>query len=169
MHTTAVYIEEWHSDHPRWQELSTLIEQLGQTRWVTFNATWHLSTHMLVAATPERVVGFLRYVIQNIGAEEDLPPVTRKDNILHEAKIIAFGVTPDKRRQGIGRALQEHLIQKCRTQNCFQIRSYSDTANSENWQLKLSLGFAIHPLIPTQGKDGAYFLLTLEPSENTSS
>ena len=168
LHPTAIYIEEWHLDHPRWPEVFELIENLGQVRWVTFNAAWHTSTHLLVASTPNHVVGFLRYVIQDIGVEEDLPPVTLKDTTLREAKVIAFGVAPDRRRQGIGRALQEHLIQVCRTQKCFQIRSHSDTANIANWQLKLSLGFAIHPLIPAQGKDGAYFLLPLGSSQNTS-
>ncbi|MEM8529433.1 MAG: GNAT family N-acetyltransferase [Chloroflexota bacterium] len=148
MHPTSVHIEEWHSGYPRWTEVSTLIEQLGQTHWVDFNAVWHVSTHLLVAATPSHVVGFLRYVIQNIGVEEDRAPVTRKDITLLEAKVIAVGVTPNRQRQGIGRALQEHLIQACRTQHCFQIRSYSYTANIANWQLKLSLGFTIHPLIP---------------------
>ena len=168
MHPIVVHVEEWHSDHPCWQEVFELIENLGQARWVTFNAAWHISTHLLVAATPEGVVGFLRYVIQDIRVEEDLPPATLKDTTLREAKVIAFGVACRGRRQGIGRASQVQLIQACRTQNCFQIRLYSDTANIANWQLKLSLGSAIHQLIPSQGKDGAYFLLPLGSSQNMS-
>ncbi|NOK70710.1 MAG: hypothetical protein GFH27_549357n73 [Chloroflexi bacterium AL-W] len=106
MNTTTVHIEEWLSNHPRWNEVVTLIERLGQTRWVAFDAAWHISTHVLVAFTSEHVIGFLRYVIQDIGAEEAVPPITRNGTILREAKVIAFGVAPDKRRQGIGGALQ---------------------------------------------------------------
>ena len=157
----AIIIEEWHAGHPRWNELGILIDQLEQTDWVCFVAGWHLSSHMLVAATPACVVGFLRYVIQEIGVEEDLPPVTLNSTVLTEGKVLAFGVARDMRRQGIGRRLQQQLIHDCRIHGCFQIRSHSSAKNVENHRLKLSLGYAIQPLIPTANKDGAYFLLPL--------
>lgn len=171
---TTVRIEEWHAEHPRWNEVTSLIKQLGQTDWVAFNAEWHLSSHMLVAHTTEGLLGFLRYVVQEIGVEEDLSPITLNNAVLTEGKVIAFGVATNKRRQGIGRALQDQLIHDCRARGCFQIRSHSDEANIENYQLKLSLGFAIHPLIRTDRKNGAYFLLPLgtaqdQPSEDQKS
>lgn len=82
-----------------------------------------------------------------------------KGRTLTEGKVIAFGVAAANRRQGIGRQLQTRLITECQAQGCHQIRSHSSDDNAENHQLKLSMGFAMHPLVPGQGKDGAYFLL----------
>lgn len=157
----AVQVEEWTVQHPRWREVAMLIEQLEQTDWVAFEADWHLSSHMLVATTPERVVGVLRYVVQELGVEEDWLPVTLHGTVLTEGKVIAFGVAPAARRQGIGRALQQRLIDDCRAHGCFQIRSHSNQTNIENYRLKLTMGFTMHPLVPGRGKDGAYFLLPL--------
>ena len=154
-------IEEWQSDHPHWAEVAALIEALEQTDWVGFRAEWHLSSHLLVANTPTQIVGFLRYVVQEMGVEQDLPPFKLNDRVLTEGKVIAFGVAPDARRQGIGRALQAQLIQDCRGKNCYQIRSHSGEQNRANHQLKLAMGFAIHSLSGDQGQDGAFFLLPL--------
>jgi GNAT superfamily N-acetyltransferase len=131
---------------------------------VAFSAEWHLSSHMLVAYCDGTVVGFLRYVIQQIGVEDDLPPVTLDGQPLIEAKVLAFGVAVDARRQGIGRRLQQRLIADARRHGCYQIRSHSGTANQANHRLKLSLGFAIQPVPPHGRRDGAYFLLPLQSS-----
>jgi L-amino acid N-acyltransferase YncA len=80
---------------------------------------------------------------------------------LTEGKVIAFGVAPDLRRNGIGRLLQARLIQECRAQRCHQIRSHSGDTKVENYRLKLAMGFAMHPLVPGSGKEGAYFLMPL--------
>ena len=58
---------------------------------------------MLVATRRKKVVGFLRLVVQEIGADEDRPSVTFDGEPLTEAKILAFGVAPACRRQGVGR------------------------------------------------------------------
>lgn len=154
-------IEEWQPNQPLYGQLNTLIDQLNQRSWVAFVADWHLSSHMLVARKEDRLVGFLRYVIQYIGVEEDQPPFTLHQEILREAKVIAFGVPIEERRQGIGRALQERLIVDSREAGLFQIRSHSSKQNLENHLLKASMGFAIHPLSVGMGKDGAYFILPL--------
>ena len=154
-------LEFWHSGHPRTPELTALVARLGQEDWVAFKADWHLADHMLVALSTGEVVGFLRYVIQEIGVEEDQQPFTLNGEILREAKVIAFGVAPEHRRKGIGRALQERLIEEARAAGLYQIRSHSSAHNTENHRLKLSLGYAIHPLVTNRGKDGAYFVLPL--------
>lgn len=154
-------IEPWSADHPRYPELTALIARLEQEDWVAFKADWHLADHMLVALSSGEVVGFLRYVIQEIGVEEDQPPFTLNGETLREAKVIAFGVAPEHRRKGIGRALQERLIEEARSAGLYQIRSHSSAKNTENHRLKLSLGYAIHPLVASRGKDGAYFILPL--------
>jgi GNAT superfamily N-acetyltransferase len=154
-------IEAWTRDHPRWPLLAALIADLHQTNWVAFSADWHLGSHMLVASQEGAVMGFLRYVIQPIGVEDDLPAVTLAGQTLLEGKVLAFGVAPAHRRQGIGRQLQERLIADCRARGCYQIRSHSSAANVANHQLKLAMGFAIYPLPADGRRDGAYFLLSL--------
>ena len=154
-------IEPWTAEHPSWSHLNGLIDALEQTDWVAFNADWHLSSHMLVAHEAGQPVGFLRYVLQHIGPEVDEPPVVLEGESLVEAKVIAFGVDPSQRRRGIGHQLQLRLIADCLGYNCFQIRSHSSRSNQANHQLKLGLGFAVHPLITTDRRDGAYFLLPL--------
>ena len=164
MELQPIVIETWTSEHPRWPELTGVVTELEQTDWVAFTADWHLSSHMLVALQRDRVAGFLYYVTQEIGVEEDRPAVMLEGAILTEGKVIAFGVAPEQRRKGIGRLLQEQLIQECRAQHCHQIRSHSSDANVENHRLKLAMGFAMHPLVPGSGKEGAYFLMPLRSS-----
>lgn len=155
-------IESWLPEHSHYPELSVLIARLEQEDWVAFKADWHLGDHMLVALSGNEVVGFLRYVIQEIGVEEDQQPFMLNGETLHEAKVIAFGVAPEHRRKGIGRALQERLIGESHAARLYQIRSHSSAQNTENHRLKLSLGYAIHPLVADRGKDGAYFILPLK-------
>ena len=145
-------------------ELTALITELDQTRWMAFSAPWHLSNHVLVALDDDRSpTGFLRYVVQAIGVEEDRPPFTLHGKELREAKVIAFGVHPAHRRRGIGRALQERLIAACRAAGLYQIRSHSSDLHPENQALKADLGFGIHPLPAGGGRDGCYFILPLRP------
>lgn len=159
--------EEWLPDHPDWPQLASLIAELGQSNWVAFEAAWHLSSHLLVAHQAGEPIGFLRYVIQEIGVEEDQPAVTLQGKKLTEAKVIAFGVASKHRRLGIGRLLQEKLIEQGKAKGCYQIRSHSSASNQANHQLKLSMGFAMHPLINDGKKDGAYFLLPLSSREDS--
>lgn len=154
-------IKSWSADHPRYPELTALIARLEQEDWVAFKADWHLADHMIVALSDGAVVGFLRYVIQEIGVEEDQPSFMLDGEPLREVKVIAFGVAPEHRRKGIGRALQERLIEESRTAGLYQIRSHSSANNVENHRLKISMGFTIHPLPVGKDKDGAYFILPL--------
>src|SRR5688500_11949064 len=109
---TDISIDEWESSHPRWSELLELVAQLNQFDWFTFRAEWHQSSHMLVAQLNSEIVGFLRFVLQDIGPDADCPPIQWKGKNLREAKVIAFGVPPTQRQQGIGRKLQEALRQR---------------------------------------------------------
>ena len=66
------------------------------------------------------------YVVWEIGPHDrGHPPVKRDGKALTEAKIIAFGVPSAQRRQGIGRALQEHVLRRARALGCYQVRSVS--------------------------------------------
>jgi len=156
-----VTIGEWPTDHPRWPEVLTAVADLGQADWVAANAPWHRSAHLLVALDGGVVAGFLRFVVQEIGPELGRPPVMLGDRPLIEAKVLAFGVLPAFRGRGLGRALQEAVIARALQLGCHQVRSHSGGANAENHQLKLSLGFGVHPILRGEDTTGAYFILPL--------
>ena len=165
MNPTDIIIEEWTAQHDHWSELLELVTQLNQMDWFTFTGEWHFSSHVLVARRGSEILGFLRFVIQDIGPDMDCPPVQWKGETLREAKVIAFGVLPDRRRQGIGRNLQEALRQRAQELGCYQIRSHSSGDNLENHQLKLALGYGVHPIIRGDDRRGVYFILPLRRLE----
>jgi len=161
MNPTDLTIEEWDLQHPRWSELLDLVSQLHQSDWLTFTAEWHVSSHVLVALRRSALVGFLRFVSQEIGPDSDCPAIQFQGKNLQEAKALAFGVLPLQRRQGIGRKLQEALRQRAQVLGCYQIRSHSSGDNLANHQLKLSLGYGIHPILRGEDRRGVYFILPL--------
>jgi GNAT superfamily N-acetyltransferase len=105
-----------------------------------------------------RCVGFLRYLIQQIGAEEGRPAVMHRGSALNEGYVEAFGVDPRLRRRGIGTALQEHAMQRCRVAGCHQMRSRSPVTSVENYALKLAAGYVLHP---SRENDSYYFIIRL--------
>ena len=153
-------VQSW-ADYLRWPEVLAAVAALGQGGWVAAAAPWHRSAHLLGALDGGAVAGFLRFVVQEIGPELDRPPVMLGDRALTEAKVLAFGVLPAFRGRGLGRALQEAAIARARQLGCHQVRSHSGGANTENHQLKLSLGFGIHPIVRGEDTTGAYFILPL--------
>ena len=66
-----VSIEEWQETHPSWPVQQQVIVELVQTAWVDPRFAWHLATTMLVALHDGNVVGFLRFMTQLIGSEDD--------------------------------------------------------------------------------------------------
>ena len=160
-----IIVQEWKPDHQRWPELVAFVTQQSQRDWLTFSADWHASSHVLVALHNTEIVGFLRFVLQDIGPDADCPPVQWNGENLREAKVLAFGVLPAHRRQGIGRTLQEALGQQARALGCYQIRSHSGGDNRENHQLKLSLGYGVHPIVRGNDRHGIYFILPLRRLE----
>lgn len=158
---TQLRIEAWSPDHPRLLEAEGVVAALRQEEWATFSAEWHRSRHLLVALRGEAVVGFLTYAVQPIGPEEKRPAVTFRGHPLLEAKILAFGVLPAWRRHGIGRALQQAAIAAARAHGCYQVRSRSGGDRVANHQLKLSLGFGVHPIVSESDDQAAYYVLPL--------
>lgn len=165
---SALSIEEWGQTHARWPELKEFIETQDQTRWAETTAEWHLSSHVLVALHHGRITGFLRFVIQIIGVDEDHDPVAFEGTPLTEAKVLAFGVAPTWRNQGIGRSLQKAAMHAARQRGCHQLRSHSSGDNEANHHLKLSLGFAVHPVVRDNDTKGVYFVMPLK-TENAES
>ena len=140
-------IEELTADHPDWQEFVALVNDLNQEGWA-FNPYFEqLSRYFLAAKKDGIIVGFLMFVVWDIGPHDrDHPPIQIYGKTLREAKILAFGVKEGYRRQGVGTALQAYTIKQARLFDCYQVRSVSGENHPENHLLKLSLGFAVEPM-----------------------
>lgn len=158
---SKLQLELWDSTHPRWVELMTVIEEEGQTDYVAFNADFHEASYLLVALQGEQIAGFLRAVVQPVGPDMGCPALEFKGEPLSEAKILAFAVRPAFQNEGIGRALQTELIRLARKWKCYQVRSHSDGHRKANHALKLSMGFAVHPIVRGDDKEGVYFIMPL--------
>lgn len=157
----AITIERWLSGHPRFNELREVIEAEQQTRYLTFEAEWHHSSHVLVALHEADVVGFLRFIEQKIGPDNEQPSVHLGGIALTEAKILAFGVIERARNRSVSRLLQQAALEWAYELGCYQVRSHSEGKNSANHHLKLSMGFAVHPTIRGDDDRGAYFIMPL--------
>ncbi len=157
----AITIAEWDQGHGCWPELMRIVAELGQSAWVTFAADFHHGSHLLVATHEQATAGLLRFVVQEIGADEGRPAVTFGGRPLTEAKVLAFGVVPACRRRGIGRALQLAAIDHATRLGCYQPRSRSSGHNTANHQLKLSLGFGVHRVVRGDDTTGVYFVMPL--------
>jgi len=128
------------------------VERIG------LDVEYFLSSHILVALSNDQPVGYLRFVRQQIGEDEDRPLVTFDGQVLIEAKVIAFAVLQEYRNQGIGRALQLEAIQLAKSMGCYQFRSRSNYSCEANHHLKISMGFGIQPSLEN---DSLYFVMKL--------
>ena len=77
-----------------WPQVWSVVELLNQERYVQVQAEHFRSSHLLVALLGERPIGFLRFVVQRLGEDEERPPIVFRGRTLYEAKIIAFGIQP---------------------------------------------------------------------------
>lgn len=139
-------MEEWSPENSLWQELVQVITEEKQASALD-SFFEQFQRYFLVALNEGNIVGFLMFVVWEIGPHDrGHEPVQLKGKILTEAKIIAFGVHKSHRREGIGRALQEHVLMRAKELDCYQVRSVSRNDRLENHQLKLSMGFAVEPM-----------------------
>jgi GNAT superfamily N-acetyltransferase len=134
----ALTIEQWSESHERWPEVVALLRQEDQLEWVLLRT----DAIVLVAHNDEAVLGFLAFFVQEIGPPDDCPALG-----LMEAKVLAFGVREESRRQGVGRALQLELLGRAAALGCYQARSVTSVDREANIRLKLALGFAVTPTI----------------------
>ena len=131
---------------------------LDQRRYLTADHAHAVESHVLGAFVEQRCVGFVRFLVQVIGAEEGRPPITRDEQPLREGFVEAFGVDPAHRRARIGSALQGHAIDHCRRVGCYQMRSRSPRVSVENYALKIAAGYVVSP---SEQNDSYYFMLKL--------
>jgi GNAT superfamily N-acetyltransferase len=140
---TDIRIEQWDDHHERWPELVELLEAEDQLSWVLpEQGPLRADAHVLVACDGDSVAGFLAFIVQEIGPPDNCPSLG-----LTEAKVLAFGVRADRRRRGIGRALQLKLLERAAELGCYQARSVTSVDREANLRLKLALGFAVTPTI----------------------
>jgi GNAT superfamily N-acetyltransferase len=157
-------VEPCSPDSPCWSRVQAVVDELDQRDWVAFAAEWHREDHVLAALAGEEIIGFLRFVVQPVGPDAGAEPVMIRGHDMLEAKILAFGVLPQWRRRGVGTMLQRHAIEMAMERGCHQIRSHSRGGEGANHQLKLALGFAVHPVRRGADRDGVYFVLPLPRS-----
>lgn len=158
MHTT---IREVTTQTDDYTALVAVAEQLNQARYIPARETYAEQSILLGAFAHNQCIGFLRFLIQIIGRDQQRPPILDvTGQPLREGYVEAFGILPAYRRHGIGQALQEHAIAYCRNQRCYQIRSRSPVSSVENYRLKLKMGYAIHP---SHENDSYYFIKALQP------
>src|SRR5688572_9506866 len=143
--------------HSRILELS---DALNQKKYLVQHYPNAEQRILLGAIETDSPVGFLLALIQVIGKEERCSPIIVNGESLMECYVEAFGVLPKFRRRGIGRALQEKLTEIAKGLNCYQLRSRSPFTATENYQLKIRMGYAIHP---STENDSYYFIKQLQP------
>jgi ribosomal protein S18 acetylase RimI-like enzyme len=143
----------------RFEEVLKLAaEVLDQRRHIVSVIETASESVVLGAFDRDLCLGFLRFFVQVVGAEEGRPPVLHNGSLLTEGYVEAFGVRPETRRMGIGSALQQRAQELCRARGCYQVRSRSPLSSSENYAMKLAAGYVLHPSSET---DSYYFLKKL--------
>ena len=142
-----IVIDELTTDDPDWHQLVQVMDEVGQKGAAFSTHFMRFARHFIVAREGEEIVGYLMFVVWQIGPHDRHQPAVRhEDEALTEAKIIAFGVKEGSRRKGIGRALQEHTLRLARGLGCYQVRSVSHHTRQANHALKLSMGFGVEPM-----------------------
>ncbi len=151
-----------------WPTLLKTFEPLGEVRRLTVRFDWHLASYAFVALINGQPVGYLRYVTQPIGPDNDCPAMAIDEVPLVEGKILGFFVLDSWRRQGIGRKLQQAALTHARAQGLYQLRSRTAIDNTANQQLKLKLGFNPIPTIRSGDRMGVYFVMPLVSAETST-
>lgn len=145
---------------PRFDELVATAAQLNQAKYIAREYGHADEVLLLGAVCGTSCVGFILCLVQVIGREEGRPALRdAAGTILREGYVEAFGVLPEYRRRGIGRRLQEQVVERCVERGCYQLRSRSPTSSTENYALKLSLGYAVQP----STENDSYFFVKVLP------
>jgi GNAT superfamily N-acetyltransferase len=121
----------------------------------------HGKNYVFVAKCVNTIVGAIRYCHQKIGEEQGCLVVTYRGAPLFEAKINVFAVSQNTRNCGIGKAMQRKVIEHARFKGCYQVSSYSTYDKSQNYAVKLDLGFSVQPEKQADGTTGCYFQMRL--------
>jgi GNAT superfamily N-acetyltransferase len=152
-------IREVSPDTRLYEAVVDVAEKLGQKRYIVRDYPFAQSRLLLAALERgDDPCGFLLALVQIVGKEEGRSPILLNGQPMLECYVNAFGVLPDFRRQGIGQALQEAAIRIADDLGCYQMRSRSPVTATENYLLKLKMGYAVHP---STENDSYYFIKRL--------
>lgn len=151
-------IKEVSSRSPNYAQLLSVAAAVGQAKYLATTFEYALASVVLGAFEGHSCLGFLRFLIQVLGAEKGRPPIVVDGAPLLEGYVEAFAVLPDYRRRGIGQQLQTAGLHLCRQKGCYQMRSRSPATSRENYLLKLKMGYAIQPSLEN---DSYYFIKQL--------
>jgi GNAT superfamily N-acetyltransferase len=147
-------VREINSASSEYGRLLDVATKLDQAKYLTRDYPMANSQCILGAYFQETLVGLLLLLRQDIGADRGLPPILRAGRVLEEAFVEAFGVLPECRRRGFGHELQTAAMTICTGWDCYQIRSRSPVLSTENYQLKIKMGYSI---CPSEENDSYYF------------
>lgn len=163
MNEAGFLIENWDTAHPRYADFIDCVNASAEEQMVFLQGSYFQDhpCHLLVALQQNVVVGFLQFAVMPIGPEAHCPPLALDGQSLMEAKIHAFGVRPEARGRGIGRALQKQAIRQARQLGCYQLASQSSYEREANYHVKLSLGFAVQPERNSDNEYSVFFIMPL--------
>lgn len=131
---------------------------LDQDRYLLMDFSHAHDSYVVGAFHHDEIVGFLRFLVQDIGAAEGRPPVYCQGKPITEVYIEAFGVHPGWRRRGVGTSLQRFAMDHAVHSGCYQMRSRSPVTSTENYALKIAAGHAVQP---SEQNDSYYFIKKL--------
>ncbi len=131
-----------------WESVLSHLKRTNHIRWITKNGVLEKDVSVIAAViSVNEVIGHISLLKRKI-LIPSLPVEELKDGsgtILYENFVMTFFVEEPFRRRGIGESLQKKAIELTREMGLFQLRSWSSNDKTENYILKLKLGFAFNP------------------------
>lgn len=168
-------VQKFSQTHTHWAQYLEHTDKHDMTRWITDEQRNALpDVHYLGYLLDGSVVGHLALKEQPLivpqtewsrGLEHT---VTSENNeTLTELYVLTFAVDEEFRRHGYGSTLQRAGLTLGRERRAYQMRSWSSLDKDANFDLKLKLGFAVHPCtcFGPSGEEisGVYFIATIRP------
>lgn len=153
----------WTTSYEKYPQFIDLLKQIAAEQ-LPFVEGPYFREHenfLFVAIAEGTLAGFIRYCKQPIGPEAKCAPVNYKSGQLWEAKINAFAVSPSFRGRGIGKDLQQIVLNHAKESGCYQVASYSTVDKIENYAVKIGLGFGLQLETQPNGSQGAFFIMPL--------
>jgi GNAT superfamily N-acetyltransferase len=167
-----VTVNAFGPDHPGWQAYADHLTRVNMIQHATLKGEPKPDGIYLGLSVEGAIVGHISLVKQPLVVpasylceDRALYLTDAASTPLYETFVQTFSVEAAHCRKGYGRALQEAAIEKSQEAGCYQMRSWSSADRRENYALKISLGFAMHPaLYPMPGSaplSGIYFIKRL--------
>ncbi len=136
-------IKEIKKDNKYWQSFIDNLKEAKMLKYVDLDSSDYL---YIVNVVDNKVVGHITLVKNAL----EIPllekqPIEHNEEKLFEYFVQTFFVSEDFRRKGYGKELQEQAFTLSCKNDAYQMRSWSSYNKNANYQLKIDLGFSIHP------------------------